>query len=242
MVNLLNNDIELIKKYVSEEKIQQALKRLEDGEPVQYIIGNVEFYNSIIDVNKNVLIPRFETELLVVKTIKYLKEMFNKKIDIVDLGTGSGCIAISLKKAIDCNVTALDISKEALEVAKSNAIKNNVDIDFQEYDITKLYNKIFDCIISNPPYIAKDAYIEQKVLDNEPIIALFADDNGLYFYKKILEYSSKMLHKKSLIAFEIGDNQKELLEDYLNNNYKDINYKFEKDLTDRYRYLFIFNE
>ena len=242
MVNLLNNDIELIKKYVSEDKQKQALKRLEDGEPVQYIIGNVEFYNSIIDVNKNVLIPRFETELLVAKTIKYLKEMFNKKIDIVDLGTGSGCIAISLKKAIDCNVTTLDISKEALEVAKSNAIKNNVDIDFQEYDITKLYNKIFDCIISNPPYIAKDAYIEQKVLDNEPIIALFADDNGLYFYKKILEYSSKMLNKKSLIAFEIGDNQKELLKDYLNNNYKDINYRFEKDLTDRYRYLFIFNE
>ena len=242
MVNLLNNDIELIKKYVLKDKQEQALKRLENGEPVQYIIGNVEFYNSIIDVNKNVLIPRFETELLVDKTIKYLKDMFNKKIDIVDLGTGSGCIAISLKKAIDCNITALDISKDALEVAKNNAIKNNVEIDFQEYDIAKPYNKIFDCIISNPPYIAKDAYIEQKVLDNEPNIALFADDNGLYFYKKILDYSSKMLNNKSLIAFEIGDNQKELLEDYINNNYKGINYKFEKDLTDRYRYLFIFNE
>ena len=242
MVNLLNNDIELIKKYVAEDKIDEALKKLDKGIPVQYIIGNVEFYNSLIEVNENVLIPRFETELLVEKTINYLKSMFDKTIDIIDLGTGSGCIAIALKKELDAKITAVDISADALEVAKKNAKNNNVDIEFILHDITMPFNKKYDCIISNPPYLTNNSNIEKSVLDNEPHIALFAKDNGLYYYKIILEYKDIMLNKKGLIAFEIGDNQKTLLEEYINNNYKDLKYSFEKDLTNRYRYLFIFNE
>ena len=113
-------DIEYLKKYYNGD-IEEAIDKLNNGIPVQYIVGNVDFYGNIIKVNENVLIPRFETEELVNKTIDYIKSNFNKKVDIVDIGTGSGCIAITLKKEIDCNVDAVDISSGALEVAKENA-------------------------------------------------------------------------------------------------------------------------
>ena len=121
-------DIEYLKKYYNGNMIE-AINRLDSGEPVQYIVGNVDFYGYNFNINKNVLIPRFETEQLVEITIKYINKIFNKKIDIVDLGTGSGCIAITLKKEINCNVTAVDISSSALKVARSNANKNNVMIE-----------------------------------------------------------------------------------------------------------------
>ena len=110
-------ELEYLKKYYHGDMIE-ALERLKNGEPVQYIVGNVEFYGYLFDVNKDVLIPRFETEELVEKVVKACKRMFASKIDIVDIGTGSGCIAITLKKELDSNVDAIDISKKALEVAK----------------------------------------------------------------------------------------------------------------------------
>ena len=110
-------DIDYLKKYYK-GNIEDAIKRLNNGEPVQYIVGNVDFYNSNFIVNKNVLIPRFETEELVLNTINFIKEFFNKQIKVLDIGTGSGAIAISIKKDIDSIVYATDISKEALEVAK----------------------------------------------------------------------------------------------------------------------------
>ena len=121
-------DIEYLKKYLNPDKLEEGIKKLEKGIPVQYIVGNVDFYGSIIEVNESVLIPRFETEELVDRVIKKLKN--KKNLDIVDLGTGSGCIAISLAKNLNSNVDAVDISKEALEVAKKNAIDNNVNINF----------------------------------------------------------------------------------------------------------------
>ena len=141
------SDLDYLKKYLSEDKLEEGIKRLESGEPVQYIVGNVDFYGSIINVNKNVLIPRFETEQLIEKTLKYLK---NKKenIKIADLGTGSGCIAITLKKQLPNSIVdAVDISPSALEVAKNNAIQNNVDINFINNDMSTYKDKKYDVII-----------------------------------------------------------------------------------------------
>ena len=104
------NDIEYLNKYLDKKKLPKAIKKLKKGIPVQYIVGNVSFYGYDINVNKNVLIPRFETELLVEKTYHYIKEKFNKKVKILDIGTGSGAIAITLKKLLNCEMTALDIS------------------------------------------------------------------------------------------------------------------------------------
>lgn len=238
----MNNDSNLIKKYVDAEKQEEALEKLKNGIPVQYIIGNVDFYDSIIEVNESVLIPRFETELLVDKTIKYANRFFYKKLEIIDMGTGSGCIAISLKKNLDCNVTAIDISEEALKVAIKNAKNNNVEINFINKSMEEKPNGKYDLLISNPPYIDYDGYVEEKVKKYEPNIALFAKDNGLYFYKKILEYSKEIMNEKFIIAFEIGDNQKKLLSDYLFNNFSEYKYQFEKDLAGMDRYLFIFSE
>ena len=188
-----NSDIEYLKKYIKENNLddnyyKECLQKLEEGNPIQYIIGNVDFYGNIIKVNKSVLIPRFETELLVEKTIKKIKILFpNQKVDILDLGTGSGCIAITLKKEVNSNVDAIDISKEALEVARQNATNNNVDINYINCDMVKYKEKKYDVIISNPPYIKYDEEIMPIVKNNEPHQALYAEDDGLYFYKNIIK-------------------------------------------------------
>lgn len=221
--------------------LAEILIRIEKGYPVQYIIGNVEFLDCIIDVDKRVLIPRFETEYFVSKIIDYAKIKFNKKISIIDLGTGSGCIAIALKKFLNCEVTATDISKDALNVAKKNAQRNNVKINFLEQDIIEPLNNLYDIIVSNPPYISNDGYVEEKVLKFEPHLALFAPDKGLYFYKKIISNNLKNLNKPGLMAFELGDHQMPILKKYLQ-SFGNIKYEFTKDLTGRIRYLFIYNE
>lgn len=232
-------DWELLKnKYP--KNIEEILAKITAGYPVQYLIGNVYFYNSIINVSENVLIPRPETEYLVEKTIDYAKK-FNHKINIIDLGTGSGCIAIALKKELDSEVSALDISHDALDLAKLNARENNVDVNFYEKDIAKPLENMYDIIISNPPYIPKNGYIAENVLKYEPHIALFADEEGIYFYKQIIKNNLNKLNKKGFMAFEIGDNEDKLLEEFLKEE-GIVKFKFECDLTGRIRYLFIFNE
>ena len=187
-------EIEYLKKYLPEDKLEEGLRKYNLGIPVQYIVGNVDFYGNIIEVNENVLIPRFETEELVDRVIKRLKDKI--RLDVVDLGTGSGCIAIALAKNLDCAVDAVDISSSALEVAKRNAINNNVDINFYLGDMLKPLNKKYDLIISNPPYIAYDEEIMNIVKYNEPSIALYADNNGLYYYEQILANCAKYLKKR----------------------------------------------
>ena len=233
-------DIEYLKKYYK-GNIDDAIKRLNNGEPVQYIVGNVDFYNSNFIVNKNVLIPRFETEELVLNTIIFIKEYFHGPIKVLDIGTGSGAIAISIKKEINGEVYATDISKEALEVAKENAKRNKVDILFTE---TNLYDGIkekFDVVVSNPPYIRYDEEIDEIVKNNEPHIALYADNNGLYYYEEILKNIKTILNEKYLIAFEIGKDQgnaiNELKEKYLS----EANIILKKDLEGRDRMIFIHN-
>lgn len=241
------NDIEYLKKYIKENNLDNnyynnCLKELEQGKPIQYIIGNVDFYGNIIKVNNLVLIPRFETELLVDLTIKKIKKYFpNQNIDILDLGTGSGCIAISLKKEINSNIDALDISKEALELAKQNAIDNHVDINFINKDMTTFKDKKYDIIISNPPYISYDEEIMDIVRNNEPHLALYAKDNGLYFYKKILENIPYITKENYLICFEIGQSQSTAIVDIAKRILKDINISVDKDYSGKDRFIFITN-
>ena len=171
-------DIEYLKKYYK-GNIEDAYKLLEEGLPVQYIVGEVDFYGNIFKVNKNVLIPRFETEQLIEITMEYINDRFDGCVDILDIGTGSGCIAITLKKNIRCNVDAVDISSDALEVAEYNKKLNNVDINLFKSDMLSNVSKKYDVIISNPPYIGREEDIQGIVEKNEPHIALYADNDGL---------------------------------------------------------------
>lgn len=237
----MENNIEYLKKYLKDKTLDEGIELLNKGIPVQYIVGNVDFYGYNFKVNENVLIPRFETEELVEKTIKYINKYFNKKVDILDLGTGSGCIAITLKKELDCNVDAVDISPKALGIAKLNAKNNNVDITFYEGDMLNSINKTYDVIISNPPYIAYNEEIMDIVKNNEPHTALYAEDNGLKYYKDIISNANKYLKEKSIIAFEIGEKQGKLILEYAKKYFKDSIITVEKDMQNRDRFVFIIN-
>jgi len=232
-------EIEYLKKYYDGD-INEGIILLNKGIPVQYIVGNVDFYGFNFIVDENVLIPRFETEELVEKTINYSKKYFDKKIEILDIGTGSGCIAITLSKYLDSNVDALDISEEALEVSKKNNERNNANVNFFHSNLFENVNKKYDLIISNPPYIAYDEEIMDIVKNNEPNIALYADNDGLYFYEEILKNASNYLNDKAMIAFEIGESQgekiKELVKTYLPNS----KVLLEQDLQGKNRFIFVF--
>jgi release factor glutamine methyltransferase len=222
------------KKY---ERFQKAIAKLKNYEPIQYILGNTEFYGIIFEVNPSVLIPRPETEELVSWIIDNCKD--SQDISVLDIGTGSGCIAISLAKNLKhAKVYALDVSEDALKLAKLNADKNEVDIEFIEADILDcdLGNIKFDVIVSNPPYVReleKEA-MSANVLNHEPPLALFVkDDDALLFYRKIAEISENILKPNGQLYLEIneslGEPTKELL---ANNSFNNIELKmdiFEKD-------------
>ena len=233
-------DEEYLKKYLPKEKLEEGLKKLNEGKPVQYIVGNVNFYGNILKVNEDVLIPRFETETLVEKTINYVKKYLKQPIKILDLGTGSGAIAITLKKKLSSFVDAVDISKEALEVAKENSIENNVKINFIHSNMLEKIDKKYDLIISNPPYISYDEEVEEIVKNNEPHIALYADNDGLEYYEKILKNAENYINKPGIIAFEIGMNQGKKIKKIASKYIKTDNIKIEKDLSGKDRYIFIF--
>lgn len=232
-------DIDYLKKYLPKEKLEEGLKKLEEGKPVQYIVGNVDFYDINLLVNKNVLIPRFETEYLVEKTINYAKKL-KEPLDILDIGTGSGAIAITLAKHLNSKVIATDISEKALEIAQKNAKRNNTQITFKQSDILKNVKGKFDIIISNPPYISKDETIDPLVKNNEPSLALYADNKGLYFYEEILKNIKPYLKEKSIIAFEIGMTQSEDITKIAQKYLPKAKIITEQDLTKKNRYIFIF--
>lgn len=230
-------------KYLDDLSIyKEAIEKLTKGIPVQYIIGNVEFFGLKFNVNNNVLIPRFETEELVEKSIKYISKFFDKKVDIVDIGTGSGCIAISIKKNLPCNMDAVDISLDALKVAKNNAKELNADITFYNGDLLKPLTKKYDVIISNPPYISVDEEIMDIVKENEPHLALYADNNGLQKYEEILKNAKNYLNNKSMIIFEIGESQGVRIKEIALYHFPNCKIKIEKDMQGRDRFIFIFNE
>ena len=191
-----------------------ALARLKKEEPIQYILGKTEFYGYPFKVNENTLIPRPETEELVEWILNEVKELDlennKQKLSILDVGTGTGCIPISLKKELpNAKVSAIDVSEEALKIANENALLNEAEITFIHQDIlqTESLPKQYDVIVSNPPYVRELEKIEIKsnVLENEPHLALFVDnDNPLIFYKKIADLAIKSLTKNGVLFFEIN--------------------------------------
>ena len=238
----MSKEIEYLKKYLKDKDMETAIWELESGIPVQYIVGSVDFYGNIFKVTKDTLIPRFETELLVEKSINYINKYFKDKIiDVLDIGTGSGCIAITINKLINSNVDAVDISDKAIEVAKENNKINNTDVNVIVSDVFSNVNKRYDVIISNPPYISYDEEIMDIVYDNEPHSALFALDKGLYFYDKILSECRKYLNDKFLIAFEIGYKQGNDIINIINKYFDNVNISLEKDYNGRDRFIFVWN-
>jgi release factor glutamine methyltransferase len=193
--------------------LKNILQRLQKEEPIQYILGNTEFYGLPFFVDENTLIPRSETEELVAWVIEEVAKLQSNtvtKLSILDIGTGTGCIPISLAKNLpNAKITAVDISSKALEVAKKNAQLNKVTIDFIELDIltTKSLPQEFDVIVSNPPYVRalEKVEIKNNVLENEPHLALFvADENPLIFYNQIADLAKQQLSKNGLLFFEIN--------------------------------------
>jgi release factor glutamine methyltransferase len=193
--------------------LKKILQRLQKEEPIQYILGNTEFYGLPFFVDESTLIPRSETEELVAWVIEEVAKLQSNpvtKLSILDIGTGTGCIPISLAKNLPkAKITAIDISPKALEVAKKNAHINKVTIDFIELDIltTKSLPQEFDIIVSNPPYVRELEKVEIKnnVLENEPHLALFvADENPLIFYSKIADLAKQQLSENGLLFFEIN--------------------------------------
>lgn len=227
-----------------EKLYKSSLEALKENKPIQYVIGNVNFYGLKFIVNKNVLIPRFETEELVEQVVEYTKDLNKDKIKILDLGCGSGAIGLTLKSILkDSEVTLVDISKEALEVAKLNANNLNLDVTFIESDwFSNVKLEQYDIIVSNPPYIKTDEEIEEIVKNNEPSLALYGGVDGLDCYRKILANIKPYLNNKFLIAFEIGESQEEEIYDIVNKYLKDIEITCKKDLYGRNRMIFVRNK
>ena len=231
---------------IIERKYEDGVIRMLNDEPMNYVLGYTYFFGYKIMVNKDVLIPRYETEeLLGLVLSKYDEYYKGQKVNICDVGTGSGAIAIALKKEEDnLNVYASDISNEALEVAKHNAEINDADITFLQGSMLEPYienNLKFDILVSNPPYIKNDEVLESSVKDYEPHVALFGGDDGLKFYRMIFEDAHKILNDKSLLFFEMGYDQKENLTALARKYFADAQIEVLKDINGKDRMLMIRN-
>lgn len=222
----LNND-----NIISFENIINDIKQ---SIPIQYILGEAHFYDLKFKVNSSTLIPRGETEELV----QYI--LLHDFISVLEIGTGSGCIAVSIAKNSNANITAIDNSIEALEIAKSNAILNSVEINFELSDVFNFSDtKKYDLIVSNPPYVleSEKKLMNKNVLDYEPHNALFVSDNDpLIYYKEIAKIATNNLNKNGLLFFEINEKySKQIIELLSNLNFVDIELK--KDINGRDRII-----
>lgn len=235
-----NKDIKI--NIIDYLKYKIKYNKAKKGYPIQYLFKKAYFYDTEYYVNKNVLIPRPETEILVNDTIKIINEKV-KNPKIIEIGTGSGIIAITLKKYINNSIiTATDISKKALKVAKRNAKNKKQDIEFIKTNLFEGIKERYDVLISNPPYIDySDTNIDKNVKKYEPHLALFAPNEGTYFYEQILKNSKNILNKKNIILFEIGYNQKELLTKIVNKYYPNSKIIVKKDYNNYDRIMIISN-
>ena len=209
-------------------------KHIKEDVPLSHLVGFEYFYDRKYKVTKDVLSPRMETEELIYKVIEYVKASNKNKFKILDLCTGSGIIAITLKKELEqvsVDVIASDISEEAIEVAKENAQSHDATIKFIKSDIFNDIDDKFDIIVSNPPYIdhKDEVTMQDNVLKYDPHLALFAEEEGMYFYRKIIEQANDYLNKNGVMFFEIGYDQKDKIIKLADMNgysaevYKDIN-------------------
>lgn len=239
----MNNKLELEELKKLHKYTKKNLRKVAKGYPIQYLIGYVNFYGNKMLVNKDVLIPRYETEYLVEKTLNYIKKYNINNPNILDLCTGSGCIGLTLKKELQrCNVTLSDISNKALRVAKKNKKSLNLDVRIVKSDLFNNINDKYDVIISNPPYIMDDEIIPQNVL-NEPPLALFSGPKGIDHIDRILMNIKDYLNAKYIIALEINEKSEKDIEKLIKKYFGTrTRYSFEKDLAFKTRYLFIFNE
>ena len=210
---LLNGDI---------KKLNKGLAKLKKGVPLAHIIKTAPFYGLDFFVNKNVLIPRMETEILVEKVINDYKQQ--KQLEILDLCTGSGCIAITLKKSLDCNVLAVDVSKKALKIAQKNAKLHSTAINFIKSNMFDGINKKFDIIVSNPPYISHNEIekLPLSVKNFDPRIALDGGNDGLDFYRIIANQAASFLKGNGTLYLEIGFDQGESVPKLLEENFKNV--------------------
>lgn len=230
------SELEALKKYYN-GPLEEANRLLKENYPIQYLIGHVDFYNCRIYVNENVLIPRFETEYLVEHTIHLLKDKIISRG--IDLCTGSGAIAITLTKSLKIAMDACDISQEALKLAQKNALENQVEVNFFQKDILKdTINTKYDFIIANPPYVKPDEYVDEQTT-YEPKIALFADETGLLFYKRILKLAQSILNPHGIIIFEIGATLGEDIKKIALSIYPKATITIKKDYNQFDRFMFI---
>ena len=198
-------------------RFQEDIQKVISGIPVQYITKNQEFYGLDFYVDENVLIPQPDTEILVQEVIEIAKK-FTKKPKIVDICTGSGAIAIAVAKNIEADIVASDISEKALQIAKRNALENEVNIKFLRSDMFENIEEKFDIIVSNPPYIESQTIDTlPKEVRNEPIIALDGGNDGLDFYRILAQNSKKYLSKNGILAVEIGYNQGKVVSNLFKN-------------------------
>ena len=229
-----NNISEQLSKEKEELYFSLIDKHIKENVPLSHLAGFEYFYDRKFKVTKDVLSPRMETEELIYKVIEYIKSINKNNIKILDLCTGSGIIGITLRKELESKsleVVASDISEEALKVAKENAIMNEAEVKFIQSDIFENINEKFDIIVSNPPYIAYSDKIimEDNVLNYDPHLALFAEEDGMYFYREIVENAKEYLNHDGMIFFEIGYDQREKILKLASDNefkaevYKDIN-------------------
>jgi len=223
------------------KKFKDAVILLKQGQPLQYVLSNAPFYGYEFYVNKSVLIPRFDTEILVDKANELIKKNYgNNPIKVLDLCTGSGCIGITLKLLNDnLEVTLSDISKDALEVALINKNKYNLDIKLIESNLFEKINDKYDIITCNPPYIAKEEEIMDLVKNNEPHLALYANDNGLFFYKEIFNKIKSYLNDKFILFFELNSDKANEIKDIALNYFNEEDISIIKDLGNRDRVLII---
>lgn len=221
-------------------KLESRILEVEKGVPYQYVLGYAYFVNSNYFVDKNVLIPRQETEQLAVATMTSIVKMFGRdaKITICDVGTGSGILAIYLKEYFPLSkVIATDISEKSLEIARKNAEKHGVEIDFRCCNMLDNVKEKLDVIISNPPYIESENSVSEETLKYEPHLALFATPKTKY-YEEILSHLN-LMKKSFLIAFEIGEDMEDDLSKIIEDKFLGLGYKFDKDIYGKTRYLYI---
>lgn len=245
--NNFKNKTELVlnfdKNHANPKYFCELKEKIFNNVPIQYVLNSAPFLDLDLYVDERVLIPRVETEDLVSRIIKMIKDKnFNHKV-IADMCTGSGCIALYLKKTYpDSKVYASDISLDALDVAKSNASKANIDVEFLHGDKTEpfitLKEKI-DLFVSNPPYVEKMEDIEERVKKHEPMNAIYVKD-GVSFYENVFKEHKKFMNDKFFMAFEINYDQQDQLTELIAKYFDDdTEFSFVKDIFDRTRFLFI---